>query len=206
MTYLTNKIQNAKTIALISNYKYSQKIEEFTDSYDLVVRFNEGSNQLSLEKKLHQNFNHKIDICVLSGWKNAYFGDMRGFYNKNILFSRPLCKKKLLYNYKHICIQKRLERQLSAYTQNIFYIPLSVFYKFYEQYKYDHPTTGLITAYYLSKYFTGKINCINFFVDASNNTIYNAFIGQTSLDKHIYHNLKLELSIFNSLNIDNIIL
>lgn len=198
-------IKLSNKIVLISNYKCSKEIEEFTKCYDLVIRFNEGSNRLSLQNKLGSSFNNKTNICVLSGWKYGSFGDMNGFYDQEVLLSRPQCVEHLKYLYKDICIKKTFIKELTRYTQKVSYIPLNVFYDLYAEFNYDHPTTGFITMYYICKYLHKPVDCINFFIDAKTNLLYNAFEGNKSIKKN-NHNLKLESLISNSLQVNHIIL
>jgi len=200
---LNKFIESANKIAAISNYKYSKDIEEFTKNYDIVIRFNNGSNTITLKDKLGRNFNNRNDICVLSGWQGVggFFGNLNGYTNKTILFSRPKCVNGIKYKYKKICVQQSFEDNIKKYTKDINYIPLQVFYDFYDEYNYDHPTTGLITTYYICKYFNKKIDVINFFIEQNNlhNTFLNVMYNYT-------HDISKESFILNSFNVNRIVI
>lgn len=181
-----------KKIVLISNYKITPEIEQFTLSYDCVIRFNIGSNIKILNQ--YNFYNNKTDISVLSGWSNHNFGPMNGFQNQKILFSRPKCEQGIKYFYKHICVKQDFENTIKNYAQSINYIPLQVFYDFYHEYRYDHPTTGLIVLYYITKYLKINVDCINFYID---NKLYNTFSNSNSM----CHKVFFERKILHTLNI-----
>lgn len=189
---LRELLVNKRTIA-ISNYKITPETECFASQYDCIIRFNIGSNPIILKK--YPFYNGRTSISVLSGWHSGYFGPLEGFEDQTVLFSRPKCVNNILYYYKHICVKKEFEDAFKN-TKTLNYIPLYVFYDFYNEYAYDHPTTGLITLYYIYKILHLNIDCLNFFVD---NKLYNTFS-----DIHpsvCYHNLELEKNILDNLNI-----
>lgn len=186
---------NNKKIIAVSNYAITPKTEEFISKYDCIIRFNSGSNPLVLNK--YSYYNQLTDICVISGWRNANFGPMSGFKDQNILFSRPKCSEDIKYNYKYICVPQEFENLLKD-TKSINYIPLEYFYDFYNTYNYDHPTTGLITLYYIKEKLNYEIDCLNFFID---DQLYNIFENKYSIKSH---NIHIEKKILDSLRIKQI--
>lgn len=195
---LKNLLSSSKKIIAISNYRITAETEQFSSEYDCIIRFNAGSNPIILKK--YPFYNGKTSISVLSGWHIGYFGPLEGFEDQTVLFSRPKCVDNILYQYKNICIKQEFEDSLKN-TKLIDYIPLQVFYDFYHEYGYDHPTTGLIILYYIYKILKFKIDCLNFFVD---DRLYNTFLNKKV--KNNYHNLILEKNILNNLNIKHYII
>lgn len=92
------ELLNKKIIA-ISNYKISEEIELFSSKYDFIIRFNICSNNLVLSR--YNFYNHKTDLCVLSGWRYGRFGNFNGFMDKKILFSRPKYSNDIKYGFKN---------------------------------------------------------------------------------------------------------
>lgn len=186
-----------KKIVAISNFKISAETEHESSKYDLILRFNGGANIHNLKK--YPFYNNRTDVCILSGWKDGEFGDLSGFKNQKVLFSRPKYQNDLKYRYKDIAVDPSFEEKIKKYTNNISYIPLSVFYLLYDMYGYDHPTTGLISLFYFKYILNTNISGINFFCD---DTLYNTFLHL----KITGHDIKMEKLIFSTLNIKNIII
>lgn len=184
-----------KKIIAISNYKISADTEVLSSKFDVIVRFNGGSNPNNLSQ--YNFYNGRTDLCVLSGWGAANFGDLSGFKNQQILFSRPKFSLGLKYNYHNLAVRQAFENKILEYTTNISYIPDEVFYDFSQKYQYFYPTTGLIFLYYAKLFLKLDISCINFFIDSS---LYNTFLNMKSST----HNVNIERSILNDLHIDNI--
>lgn len=199
---LYSKLANSTKIVAISNYSCSERIEEFIAKYDFVIRFNAGSNEFYLLEKLKHKYSKKNDLCVINGWKNGHFGNLNAYKNKEILFSRPRCVSNIQYYFKDICVNQEVENLFKKYTDFINYIPLTVFYDFYNNYGIDHPTTGLITIYYLVKYLNKNVDCINFFIGQN---LPNTFLSYNKNNK-CPHNLKLESNILDILKVNRIIL
>jgi hypothetical protein len=174
----------------------SKETESLALKYDYIVRFNIGSNPRILEQ--YDFYNGKTDLCCLSGWSTENFGDIEGFVDKAILFSRPKCHPELKYFFKDICVNDKFHNKMLTYTKSLFYIEPHIFNQFCEEYKYDHPTTGLIILYYMKKSLSLNVDCINFFID---DDLYNHF-GGTGV---AYHKIQKERKILESLNIRNIL-
>lgn len=187
-------IKSSKKIIAISNLKCTEAIESYTRDYDCIIRFNKGSNEKVLNQ--HSFYNKQTDICCLSGWNDGDFGHMVGFLNKPILFSRPQYDTNIKYLYKKIYVRKDFLDKINPYTRNISFINWKVFSDFYDIYSYDHPTTGLITLWYIKHYLRKNIECVNFMQDSG---YYNAFIDKSSVD----HNFDLEKTILEELKINN---
>lgn len=187
--------RNKKIIA-ISNYKTSKEIEDFAASYDFIIRFNKGSNEIFLNN--YEFYNKRTDLCVLSGWRRGDFGPVEGFKNKNILFSRPKHEDKLQNFYKAISVCKKFENDIQKQTNEIDYIPVEIFYDLHKNYKYHHPTTGMITLYYLKKILNIDFDCINFFQDEN---LFNVFLNKSLKGK--VHKIQIERKILEDLNIKN---
>lgn len=190
-------IKLSKRIVAISNLKFSEQVESFAKDYDCIIRFNKGSNEKVLKKFCF--YNGRIDICCLSGWKNGDFGPMIGFTDKPILFSRPKFNKKLQYLYQKIYIKQTFINNISNHTCNLSFIPWEVFVSFYDKYKYDHPTTGLIVLWFIKNYINTNIDCVNFMQDEN---LYNVFINKGS-SKHM---IALEKKILSDMNVNNYII
>jgi hypothetical protein len=84
------KINSSTKIVAISNFDFSNEIEDYIKKYDCVIRFNCGANEMLLKKYQNTNSSISCDICVLSGFSKGFFGPIEGFRDKCILFSRPM--------------------------------------------------------------------------------------------------------------------
>lgn len=193
------KINTAKSIVAISNFEYSNEIERLTKNYDCVIRFNSGSNEIIL-KSYENLYNCKTDVCVLSGYTNGFFGPIEAFQNKCILFSRPKMEEKLLYRLNKIAVDENILKKINSITNNVSFIPIEIFYNFIRKYNYKHPTTGLITLFYIRSYLKKNIDAINFYPDIGN--FFNFFLKGSYRDNP--HNLKVEKNIIKDLEINNI--
>lgn len=184
-----------KKIIAVSNYKITKETEKFISEYRHIIRFNSGSNPSVL--KQYEFYNQRTDVSVLSGWQEGDFGTIDGFCNQKILFSRPKCANNILYNFKNICVKQQFENNLkNVNVKSIDYMPLQIFYNFYNEYDYDNPTTGLITLYYIKKILNFPIDCLNFFID---DKLYNTFLKNSP--KETAHDLTKEKNILKDLNI-----
>lgn len=191
-------IQNSKKIVAISNFKFSKDIEDFCSQYDCIIRFNSGSNPLILQKQSF--YNGRVDVCALSGWSGGYFGSLDGFKDKKILCTRPNYLDEKYDNwYKNISIKQEFIDDIQKYTTKINYISYKIFVDFNNMYDYIHPSSGLITLFYIKKYLNTNIDCVNFFVDK---TMYNYFINVPTK----VHQVDKEKEIMQTLNINNIII
>lgn len=191
-----NFISQSKKIIAISNYRFSKEIEEYIAAdYDCILRFNIGSNLDILNKEIF--FNKRVDVACLSGWRIEDFGPKSGFKNQKILVTRPKYSDNLMYRYKDIGVKPIFEKHLSAHTTNICYIPYEVCVDLYNKYNYDHPTSGLLTLYYIKNYLNENIEGINFFLG---DNLYNDF----SKSNGGGHDIEKEKLIFKDLNINNI--
>lgn len=202
---MENILCSNKSIVAISSYSMTPETEKLASEYDIVIRFNIGSNPKILKK--YSFYNQKTDLCVLSGWTGkdgkykSGFGPLDGFTNQNILFSRPKKQDNFTIKvYDIISIRPEFENNLAQYTNSIKYIPVEVFYELNQLYNYAHPTSGIIAIYYISKILSLNIDTINFSV----NKFFNSFLG---LDGNLSaHKIDIEQQILLDLNIKNIII
>lgn len=187
-----------KSTIAISSYKMTPETEEIASKYDTIIRFNIGSNEKILQT--YSYYNGRTDLCGLSGFRTENFGPLDGFTQKHILFSRPKCQADLKHFFKLICIKQEFEDKLSKFASSINFIDPSIFNQFVDEYKYDHPTTGLIILYYLKKHlFIDQLDCINFYVD---DDLFNSFAHTYNS----YHKINLERKILKDLLINNIVI
>lgn len=187
-----------KKIVAISNYDFTPQIESEASKYDIIIRFNSGSNENILSGFTF--YNGRTDLSVLSGWIGGDFGNLNGFKDKRILFSRPKYSNDIKSSeLQKICVTDAFEKKIKQYSQDISYIPAAVFYEFYDKYKYYHPTTGLICIYYMKQILNLDITAINF---CCGTKFYNTFLKRQTPD----HNIIIEKSVINDINITNILI
>ena len=194
-----SKIIQAKNIVAISNYKTSREIEELSDKYDCILRFNSGANPKVLKDK-NKFYNGRVDVAVLSGWNMGFFGDLNEFKDIPVLFSRP---KKDENDFQPINPSGTFlvrNNFLDKFNHNNYaFISYQVYLDFIEKYKCIHPSSGLLTLFFIKNYLNSSIEGINFLTDEQ---MYNIFLNK----KAHKHTFEIEKSIFSDLKIENIII
>lgn len=194
-------INKSNKIIAISNYEFSKEIEDYASNFDCIIRFNKGSNPISLSSQISNVFNNRVDVCVLSGWPTGDFGPLQGFEKKIILFSRPKFEKSLTGMHRKISVGDYFLNKITKHTNNISFIPHEIFLDLHKEEKYDHPTTGFITAYYIKKFLNKQIELVNFFRQ-DKKKLYNCFLDKSVSSST--HNLSKESKILSDLGIKNI--
>lgn len=166
--------------------------------YDCVIRFNSGSNPNIL--KQYSFYSNRTDISVLSGWKKGKFGPLSAYKNQKILFSRPL--KNTIKNRKFAWfgVEDKFIQDIKKYTDNFKFIPELVFEQIYQKYDYTHPTTGMVTLFYIKNYLNKNLDCVNFIL--SDNSLDHFFLKEKNFTEYS-HDLIFEKQILNDLNINN---
>lgn len=193
-----NKIIQANKIVAISNYKTSREIEELSDKYDCILRFNSGANPKVLKDK-NKFYNGRVDVAVLNGWNQGFFGDLNEFKDIPVLFSRP---KKDENDFQPINPSGTFlvrNNFLDKFNHNNYaFISYQVYLDFIQKYKCIHPSSGLLTLFFIKNYLNSSIEGINFLTD---DEMYNTFLKK----KAQYHNFEVEKTIFSDLNVKNIV-
>lgn len=197
----TDLLNKANRVIAVSNLTLNANTELKLKQYDCIVRFNKGSNPLELS--LYPDYNGIVDVCVLSGWKKGDFGNLEGFVDKPILFGRPKYYKNIIDYLQVIAVKPAIHNSIINYTSNIQFIPEKIYHDFVKHFKYYHPTTGLITLFYIKEYCNKNLECINFLY--INNMINNIYTNITDHSNHS-HDLCKEQEILKKLNITNHIL
>lgn len=189
-------LKGAKSIIAISNYKASRSIENLSARYDCIVRFNSGANPLEVSRR-NLFYNLRTDVAVLSGWAKGEYGSLRGFKNIPILFSRPKDKgdgSQTLKPHSEFFVKDLF---LSRFKRKDFsFVPYGVYCDFVSEFNYLHPSSGLLTLFYIKRYLNKNFEVINFFIDSK---MHNTFLNLPSVN----HSFNYEKMIFNKLKLVN---
>jgi len=198
LNYL-DKLKLSNKILIISNAKHKNNLQDFINSYDFIIRFGEGSNSEILTRIGH--LGTKTDLCCLNGWGEQFLEPINGFKDKHILLTRPTYQQKFCNFYKFIHIKKPIIEKLKSVTEHINTIPWEIFLNFSTKYNYWHPTSGIITIYYIAQLVDkSKLTVLNFFQD---DNLYNNVTDKFK-DSESNHNIKLEKRILSDLELNHI--
>lgn len=186
-----------KSVAAVSSLKMTAETEKEASTYDIIVRFNIGSNAEVLSASEH--YNGRTDICALSGWAHDIFGPLSGFCEKEVLMTRPRCEEGMEDYHKKICVKEQVEKEIAKHAKSVSYIPNQVLKEIKKKYDYGHPSSGCVAVYYMSHTLKMRVDCINFLVD---DKMFNSFTGKNKSA----HNVWLERRILWEAGARNLIL